>query len=85
MACEPRLDRLEVRVGDAEISAEFVGSEEFMVVGRGGVLHRLEIGLQLGFLVGAPCEDEEQAAGGHGGGRKTPVKARLSERMCAAR
>lgn len=79
VAGEPGLDGLEVGVADAEARAEFVRAQEFAIAGRVDVLDGLEVGLEVGFLLGAAGEDEQHAGGGQGGGRGALVEFGLGE------
>ena len=79
MAGEPGLDGLQVGIADAEACAEFVRAEEFAIAGRVSILHGLEVGLEVGFLLCAAGEDEQHTAGGHGCGGGTLVDQGLGE------
>jgi len=81
VAGEPGLYGVQVLVLNAEAAAERIDGQVAVIVGRIGVLERLEIDLEVGLLLRAAGEDQEQAVGRHGERRRAGVKLKLSKRV----
>jgi len=57
---EPALDGVEILLVDAVAGGELFGREPVMVVGRRGIVHRVDVFAEVGFGLGvAPEEDED--------------------------
>src|SRR5579885_638619 len=85
LGLEPCGDGGEVGVADAVAPAELGGSEPLAVVGRVGVLEVAEV-LPEGLLLGVTAfEDEHDASGGHGAGRRSLIELRFGQRMHVVR